>query len=237
MERISSAFVRAFSFKSGNPSKSRSSQKLHSVHKSTHPAYPARAEVRRVSWQEADENYQPVEFTHQAVLDNDRSKKQNGWADPRVVTPELSTELAERVSSAVEIGARVIMVNGLPRNPMGRTGMTGRGLLGKYGPNYAADPLVTRVDPVTGKLQMVAIQRSDNKLWAIPGGMVEAGHSVSETLRREFMEEARNLSKDDEKEVTVALEKLFASGGETVYIGYVDDPRNTDIAWMEVSGV
>lgn len=27
---------------------------------------------------------------------------------------------------------------------MGRTGLTGRGLLGRYGPNHAADPIVTR---------------------------------------------------------------------------------------------
>lgn len=27
---------------------------------------------------------------------------------------------------------------------MGRTGMSGRGLLGRFGPNHAADPIVTR---------------------------------------------------------------------------------------------
>lgn len=32
----------------------------------------------------------------------------------------------------------------LPSNPMGRTGMKGRGLLGRFGPNHAADPIVTR---------------------------------------------------------------------------------------------
>uniref|UniRef100_A0A493TA46 Uncharacterized protein n=1 Tax=Anas platyrhynchos platyrhynchos TaxID=8840 RepID=A0A493TA46_ANAPP len=30
------------------------------------------------------------------------------------------------------------------RNPAGRTGLTGRGLLGRWGPNHAADPIVTR---------------------------------------------------------------------------------------------
>ena len=30
------------------------------------------------------------------------------------------------------------------RNPKGRTGMVGRGLLGRFGPNHAADPIVTR---------------------------------------------------------------------------------------------
>lgn len=32
------------------------------------------------------------------------------------------------------------------RNPVGRTGISGRGLLGKWGPNHAADPLVTRYE-------------------------------------------------------------------------------------------
>ena len=30
------------------------------------------------------------------------------------------------------------------RNPCGRTGLKGRGLLGRWGPNHAADPIVTR---------------------------------------------------------------------------------------------
>ena len=33
---------------------------------------------------------------------------------------------------------------GLPVNPVGRTGLRGRGLLGRWGPNHAADPVVTR---------------------------------------------------------------------------------------------
>lgn len=34
--------------------------------------------------------------------------------------------------------------NRYPLNPIGRTGITGRGLLGRWGPNHAADSLVTR---------------------------------------------------------------------------------------------
>lgn len=33
---------------------------------------------------------------------------------------------------------------GVPLNPFGRTGIRGRGLLGRWGPNHAADPIVTR---------------------------------------------------------------------------------------------
>jgi len=64
-------------------------------------------------------------------------------------------------------------------NPVGRTGMEGRGLLGRWGPNHAADPIVTRwkrdsegkVEVVKGKprLEFVAIRRKDTGDWAIPG--------------------------------------------------------------------
>lgn len=34
--------------------------------------------------------------------------------------------------------------DGRPLNPLGRTGLKGRGILGKWGPNHAADPIVSR---------------------------------------------------------------------------------------------
>ena len=72
--------------------------------------------------------------------------------------------------------------------------MRGRGLLGKWGPNQAADPIVTRYHPDTNKLQVVAIRRKDTGQWAIPGGMVDDGEAVSATVRREFIEEAGNIT-------------------------------------------
>lgn len=42
---------------------------------------------------------------------------------------------------------------------------------------------------------MVAIQRRDNSMWAIPGGMVDSGEKVTNTLKREFIEEALNGEK------------------------------------------
>ena len=228
MERISSFLTRGFSKKGKTPQ-----TQTHTVHLSSHPAYPQRAPVKYVLWDIEDPTYNPVDFTHPAVIENDRSKKKNGWADPMEWTPELEKEVASRISNSIEPGGKIKMVNGKPRNPIGRTGMIGRGLLGKYGPNYAADPLVTRYDPETGNLQMVVIQRKDNGQWAIPGGMVDEGEKVSVTLKREFFEEAQNLKEEDQKETIEKLEELFDKGGKTVYIGYVDDPRNTDNSWME----
>ncbi|XP_064546301.1 ADP-ribose pyrophosphatase, mitochondrial [Drosophila montana] len=134
--------------------------------------------------------------------------------------------------------------DGLPQNPIGRTGLCGRGLLGRWGPNHAADPIVTRwkrnekgqivrhKDSDKNILQLVAIQRSDNKLWAIPGGMVDPGENVSVTLKREFTEEALNF--DDKGNM---VEEFFKQGGVHVYSGYVDDFRNTDNAWMETTAL
>ena len=49
---------------------------------------------------------------------------------------------------------------GRPLNPFGRTGMRGRGTFGKWGPNHAADAIVSRRTP-DGRLQFVAIERHD----------------------------------------------------------------------------
>lgn len=65
--------------------------------------------------------------------------------------------------------------------------------------------------------------------------MVDPGETVSATLRREFGEEALNLQSSDPARTArlrAQLDRLFQHG-RTVYKGYVDDPRNTDQAWME----
>ena len=75
------------------------------------------------------------------------------WADPEDLDkiPD-SDPLAERLSYE---GPIRFDPQGFPINPRGRTGIRGRGLLGKWGPNQTADPIVTRFHPVTGQLQMV----------------------------------------------------------------------------------
>ena len=70
--------------------------------------------------------------------------------------------------------------NGLPLNPNGRTGIKGRGLLGRWGVNHAVDPIVTRwkLDK-SGKIdlnrfnkrifEVILIKRLDNGEWSLPG--------------------------------------------------------------------
>jgi 8-oxo-dGTP pyrophosphatase MutT (NUDIX family) len=187
--------------------------------------------VTSIFWNVPDPNYAPVEFTAQTVLDNDRDKKPGGWADPAEMTPALAFEISQRRSHALKVGGTVKMVDGMPRNPIGRTGLTGRGLLGKYGPNEAADALVTRFNK-NGVLEMISVKRKDNGQWAIPGGMVMPDENPRFTAIRELFEEAIYKGESDSND---KLKAFLRTGRAAVYIGYVDDPRNTDIAWMEVS--
>ena len=45
----------------------------------------------------------------------------------------------------------------------------------------------------------VAILRKNDKEWAIPGGMVDPGETISMTLKREFTEEALNSLSDSQR--------------------------------------
>lgn len=114
--------------------------------------------------------------------------------------------------------------NGYPLNPMGRTGLRGRGMLDKWGPTEAADPVITRHHPATGSLEVLLIQRGDTGERAFPGGKVDEDELPRQAAGREAIEEAgiKNVVLDFSK-------------GELVYSGYIDDSRNTDNAWMESS--
>ena len=176
----------------------------------------------KCDWDTPFPDYSPTEYTASIVL-----KNHPGWADH----PTL------RKSTFYF-------------NPAGRTGMMGRGLLGKWGSNYASDPVVAWIemdptanllplrDPVTGRVvvHFCLIQRGGQSgagegEWAIPGGMVETEESVSQTLAREFKEEAINGHNSNPPDVIA----FFDNCGRIVYQGYVDDPRNTDEAWMHTT--
>ncbi len=180
--------------------------------------YPERFYVPddKVSWNSGYKTYNPHYYVSGGVLNNDCTIKPNGWADPENLYLVDRKDVRNSFISTVQFNDR-----GIPLNPMGRTGIEGRGLLGKWGANFAADPVITRVNPKTKQIEALLIQRVDCGEWAIPGGMVDKGELVTQTLKRELFEET-NI-------------QLDFSNAKILFQGYSDDPRNTDNAWMETS--
>nr|XP_060496560.1 transient receptor potential cation channel subfamily M member 2-like isoform X5 [Panthera onca] len=128
-----------------------------------------------------------------------------------------------------------VVQDGLPLNPMGRTGLRGRGSLGCFGPNHTLQPVITRWrrnqdgaicrKSIKKMLEVLVVKHSLSEHWALPGGSREPGEilprKLKQVLRREFWSSFQNL----------------LTQGTEVYRGYVDDPRNTDNAWIETVAI
>ncbi|KAM4862758.1 transient receptor potential cation channel subfamily M member 2 isoform X2 [Urocitellus parryii] len=127
------------------------------------------------------------------------------------------------------------LVDPVGENPMGRTGLRGRGSLSCFGPNHALHPVVTRWrrnqdgaicrKSIKKMLEVLVVKRPLPELWALPGGSREPGEKLPQKLKQILRRES-----------WPAVEDLLQQGVE-VYKGYVDDPRNTDNAWIETVAI
>lgn len=183
-------------------------------------SYPDRFLVPedKVPFEVSFPEYNPQYYLSDVVIQ--KYQKYLAGTFERVVDPENIRDVKRKFTTYEPAEIRLDS-NGYPLNPRGRTGLRGRGVLERWGANFAADPIITRLNTKTGQFEMLAIKRKDNGQWAIPGGKVDEGETVSAAARREFEEEAG---------VTLDM-----SDAVELYRGYVDDPRNTDHAWFETS--
>ena len=195
---------------------------------------------KQVPWSFAWRDYNPSEFTAQVVIDNSALLSTgHKWADPTELQgpavkkgfESLLAEVRERTTyvggpRGEKLAAAISFDDaGVPLNPRGRTGLRGRGLLGQWGPNHAADPIVTRYNPQTGKLQLVALRREDTGQFAVPGGISKTpGDMWNQKMRSEFKTEVAQDKDDDplqKQHMKMLLDNLFHEGKESsvVYRG------------------
>jgi ADP-ribose pyrophosphatase len=127
-------------------------------------------------------------------------------------------------------GSRLDFMYSRPINPNGRTGMTGRNNLYNWGTNHTADVIVSNF--VNDDIEILLINRKDTGDLAFIGGFLDFGEiqdkNYHKAAQRELLEEAF----DNNTNADVILNDFFYKV-DTVYRGYVDDPRNTDNAWIE----
>ncbi|XP_076456247.1 transient receptor potential cation channel subfamily M member-like 2 isoform X2 [Babylonia areolata] len=236
---------------------------LHVVSRS--PVYPMSFVGRfpvpdeKVPWEVEFEEYDPVSYTSQTIL---AGPSYADKIDLMALSPKERTGLipfnnmdSKNKVSRISFEGQYKVKDGLPLNPNGRTGLEGRGLLGRWGPNMAGDPIVTRwkcdekgqrilVDkkPV---LEFIAVKREDNKMWAIPGtafrepaseeAILLPGEEPWDLLTKYFTTEVLGSQMDDpdfKADIKHKME-LLSQKGVKLYQGYADDARNTDNAWLE----
>ncbi|XP_078512418.1 transient receptor potential cation channel subfamily M member 2 [Lissotriton helveticus] len=125
--------------------------------------------------------------------------------------------------------------DGVPLNPMGRTGIRGIGSLRCYGPNHSLHLVLTRwrrningsISRKNSKkmLEILAVKPISSQHWALPGGTLAPGEKLpsklKEILKEEFWQQF----------------EILKNQGTEVYQGYLDDPRNTDNAWIETLAI
>lgn len=156
--------------------------------------------------------YTPVDVTPPELL-TDALTDPEPWIIDTQATPDQITDWPVRIAAALI--PFTLDTRGWPINPVSRTGRIGRDLP-RWGENQAADPLVLAG---TGhERHILLIRRDDTHQWAIPGGMVDPGETAPAALVRELAEETGV--------------DLSGMAPQTLDRTYVDDPRNTDNAWI-----
>ncbi|XP_076975263.1 transient receptor potential cation channel subfamily M member 2 isoform X2 [Tamandua tetradactyla] len=185
----------------------------------------------KVPWETEFPIYDPPFYTAE--------RKDASITDPAGLNPEslsgISFNAADGLVNRRSHHGPYVVRAGLPLNPRGRTGLRGRGSLCFFGPNHALHALITRWRRnqdgavcrrgIKKMLEVLVVGLSGSELWALPGGSREAGEALPRRLKALMQEE-----------FWPSLENLLKQGTE-VHRGYVDDPRNTDNAWVETVAI
>jgi ADP-ribose pyrophosphatase len=177
------------------------------------PSYPPRQRISidEAPWAIDCAGYDPPYHVEQQVVENDRRKNGRGWADPENFNEARDNVLAGE-SKVRDTKAR-------PLNPRGRTGMAGRGMLGRWGANPAVGAVVTRSNPEEDVVEILTGRRGTTGL-SLPRGFVFPNETAEEAMGRILKDKAGYPAS--------------AAGAEVLFDEYYYDPRQTDHAWIEL---
>ncbi len=176
--------------------------------------YPQRFRITidQASWNIPSPEYNPPYYVDTTVLENDYKKIANGWADSEEDWKFLQDDGSEDNIDRDE--------EGKPINPKGRTGIAGRGLFGKWGPNPYVILLISRVNKNSGDTEiLLQIDSSDDVL--LPEKFIKRIETLESTkknlLGEFFLTENRIIN------------------SKLIHEGYLYDRRQTDNAWLNAN--
>jgi hypothetical protein len=147
------------------------------------PSYPQRQRISidESLWLLDCETYDPPYHVDESVLAQDRSVRPGSWADPE--------EFALVKDEPQIVEAKYHDDSGRPLNPRGRTGIAGRGLLGRWGPNHSVPAVVLRRHGDTGQVDILLGGREEARQLDLPKGFVRPGEPYEGALARVLEDE------------------------------------------------
>ena len=177
-------------------------------------SYPPRFRVLidAAPWDTECPDYTPPYHVDPSVLASDRSRTPGGWADPE------ESETTGKPRDQDTAGHRD--ASGRALNSRGRTGIAGRGLLGRWGPNVMVSGIVTRAGGTTGGLEILLGRNTKNEELSLPKGFVTPDETPEAAVAR-ILENEIGWRPDPDR-------------GEVIFEGYSYDARQTDHAWVEM---
>lgn len=210
--------------------------------RSRKPEYPGNAGIRRVflkrdhwDWDHPLLNYSPVRYDD--APNPDKKLTLIAWND--VVYGEEDEEKEERDDRRSYEGWYLVR-NKLPLNPCGRTGLSGRGKLPKYGPNHLTLPIFTRIavgedhkDGNRNVLEVMMMECLEEEALRLPEITCHRDTPITPEIKELFCIE--NITSDQEK-VMRRISKILLSG-IMIYQGFLDSEYNTDNSWQEATVV
>ena len=105
-------------------------------------------------------------------------------------------------------------------NPRGRTGIEGRGLLGRWGSNSMVGAVVVRTGGTAGELDILLGRAGESGELSLPNGFV-ASREDREIAMARVLEDMTGWRPEP-------------GAGDVVFDGYSYDARQTDHAWIEI---
>ncbi|MFT5424649.1 MAG: ADP-ribose pyrophosphatase [Phycisphaerales bacterium] len=177
------------------------------------PEYPARCRVSidYAPWSVPCPEYTPPYFVHESVLSPSATTGDSAWADGE--DHDHTTVVATGRRAKRDDAGRLL-------NPRGRTGIAGRGLLGRWGPNQSAAGVVLRKHDSDDAIDVLVGLKPDGSMLWVPKGFMHPTETGEQALKRVLHAETGW--------------EIECDAIPTVSQGYFYDPRQTDHAWVKI---